>query len=63
MKVRIDKDLCSGTGLCQGTCPEVFEIDNDGLAKVLTEDVPDQYEDACREAADGCPTGAVIIEE
>ena len=63
MKVRIDKILCSGTGLCQGTCPEVFEVGNDGLGEVLLEEVPSEYEDACREAADGCPTGAIIIEE
>ncbi|GAH99283.1 unnamed protein product, partial [marine sediment metagenome] len=33
MKAVVDKDLCTGCGLCEDTCPEVFEV-KDGIAIV-----------------------------
>jgi len=38
MKVWIDQDLCTGDGLCAEICPEVFVMENDGLAYVKEED-------------------------
>ena len=40
MKVTIDRDLCTGCELCATTCPDVFEMDDDGLAKVKVDPVP-----------------------
>ncbi len=34
MKVWIDQDLCTGDGLCAEICPDVFVMQNDGLAYV-----------------------------
>jgi ferredoxin len=34
MKVYVDKDLCMGSGNCVAEAPEVFSIDDDGLAAV-----------------------------
>ena len=31
MKVWIDQDLCTGDGLCEEICPEVFTLLDDGL--------------------------------
>ena len=62
MKALVDKDTCTGCGLCCDTCPEVFEMDND-VAKVLVAEVPQDAEDKCREAAEGCPVEAISIEE
>ena len=61
MKAHVDRERCEGTGLCQGTCPEVFELDDDGKAKVLVNEVPADAEEACREAAENCPTEAISI--
>ena len=41
---------CIGCGLCASTCPAVFEMDADGLAKVAVQPVP-AVEQAAREAA------------
>ncbi len=60
MKVKIDKDLCTGCGLCVDTCPEVFEMLDD-VAKVKLEDVPQEYEEKVKEAAQNCPTEAIKI--
>jgi ferredoxin len=63
MKVTVDKSLCSGCGVCAETCPEVFELGDDGLARVLVETVPSNMESACRDAADECPMEAIRISE
>lgn len=62
MKVTINRDGCIGCGVCEGACPEVFRMANDGLAEVYGEVTP-ELEDAVREAADGCPVSVIEVEE
>ena len=62
MKVRIDEEMCSGDEICVEMCPELFEMKDD-VAVVKMESVPDELKDKCREAADECPSEAIIIEE
>ncbi len=62
MKVKIDHDLCSGDGICADLCPEVFEMEDD-KAKVIIEEVPEDAEEDCRDAADSCPEGCIEIIE
>ena len=61
MKVRIVKEECISCGACTGICPAVFAID-DAEAYVLTEQVPPEEEGAVREAAQGCPSEAIVVE-
>lgn len=63
MKAIVDRDTCTGCGLCPETCPRVFELDDDGLAKVNADPVPPDAEDSAREAADGCPVEAITLQE
>ena len=63
MKVCVDPELCTGCGPCVDACPEVFELDDDGMAEVKLSDVPDELQGACREAMDSCPSEAISIEE
>lgn len=62
MKAKVDPDICTGCGLCPDICPQVFEMDGD-IAKAKGDTVPADAEDACREAAEGCPVEAISIEE
>jgi len=62
MRVRVDEDACVGDGTCAEICPETFEMRGD-LAVVLKDEVPEEFEDKCREAAESCPVEAIIIEE
>ncbi len=62
MKAKVDADLCAGSRLCEETCPQVFEV-VEGTARVKVDVVPADAEDACREAAENCPTQAISIEE
>jgi len=61
MKAVVDKDLCTGCGICEDTCPEVFEI-KDGIVVVKVSKVPDDLIDSCKEASDDCPVEAITCE-
>lgn len=64
MRVKIDRDLCSSDGICAELCPEVFEMDEDDIAKVIVDEVPPDAEECVREAVDSCPESCIeIIEE
>ncbi len=56
----VDHDLCIGCGLCAEICPDVFEINDDGLAEVL-EDADCDDAGCCEEAADACPVDAISL--
>ncbi len=62
MKVRIDQDACTGCEVCPDLVPDVFEMDGD-VARVKTEDVPQNLEGAVQDAADECPAECIIVEE
>ncbi len=62
MKVRVDEEACVGDGTCVEICPEVFEMDGD-LAVTKMEEIPEELQGACREAAESCPVEAIAIEE
>jgi ferredoxin len=58
MKYKVS-DACIGCGLCEGTCPEVFHMTDEGVAEAIETEVPAECEDAAAEAMDGCPVGAI----
>ena len=59
MKLKVNKDLCIGCGACQAVCPDVFEIEDDGLAHTIVDSIPDSNEDDAIDAKEGCPTSAI----
>ncbi len=62
MKVKVDKELCSGDEICVDICPEVFKMEDD-VAVVLVDTVPEDVKERCREAVDECPSEAITIED
>ena len=58
MKVKVNEG-CLGCGACTGICPDVFELDDEGLAKVIVEETEDP---AVHDAIDGCPVGVIEAE-
>ncbi|AKI98164.1 ferredoxin [Kosmotoga pacifica] len=59
MKVYIDKDACIGCGVCEGLCPEVFRMTDDGKAEVI---VAETEASCAQDAADSCPVQAIKVE-
>ena len=63
MIATVDRDVCTGCGLCPSLCPEVFQLDDEGLAEVIATPVPSVAEDSCRQAAESCPVDAITVEQ
>ena len=61
MKATVSEE-CIGSGLCESTCDAVFIIGDEGVAVAIEEDIPEEYEDAAKEAEEGCPVGAITVE-
>ena len=57
--LKVNKDLCIGCGACQAVCPEVFEIEDDGLATVIVEEISEDLKEDALDAKEGCPTDAI----
>jgi ferredoxin len=59
MKVRVDPDVCVGTGSCEAICPQVFEVGDEGVSIVKVNVVPPEHEAAVRKAIENCPVDAI----
>jgi len=59
LRIIIDRVKCTGEAICVGIAPEVFELDQDGIAVVVDADGADR--DALCEAAESCPADAIIV--
>ena len=59
MKLEVDKDICIGCGACAAICPDVFEIDEDGLAVSVVESVNEEIMEDAIDAKEGCPVNAI----
>jgi ferredoxin len=58
-RVRVDRDACTGSGLCLGTAPEHFALGPDRRSRPVAPDVgPD---DAVVAAAECCPMQAIEV--
>jgi ferredoxin len=76
MRVWIDQDLCTGDGLCEDHCPDVFTLLEDGIAYVKENGhalndpgqwdslapVPRSLQKAVINAAEDCPGECIFIE-
>jgi ferredoxin len=59
---KIYKKLCQGCGNCEAICPEVFEVKEDAISHVITDDF--RGLEGCIEAAvENCPEDALTYEE
>jgi len=61
VKAVVDRELCTGCGVCADTCPEVFVLDDD-TARVIVNEVPREARESCKEAAESCPAEAITIQ-
>ena len=63
MKAIVTKD-CMGDRRCNNLCPEVFEYNEDELKSIVKfDEIPGEYKDLVRKAAEECGANAIEIEE
>lgn len=60
MKVSIDVSTCVGCGLCEQGCPEVFQVQGDGLAHILGHTCGVNHN--LKEIAESCPVNSIKVE-
>lgn len=63
MKAKVIDDRCISCGQCEATCPEVFQINDDGVASVIVDKIEENLVDDTKRAAGGCPTDAIVVED
>jgi ferredoxin len=61
MQIRVDPGICQGYSQCNSLLPTLFEIDDDGTARVLTPEVPPELLGEVAAVVDRCPTGAISL--
>ena len=59
IRIEVDRDLCIGSGDCVATAPAVFELDDEGKARVLDPDGASF--DEILDAAQNCPVTAIFV--
>jgi len=63
MEVRVDEELCTGCGLCEETCPDIFKLDEEKDIAIIVKKDYDEYDEECiQEAVESCPSEAIITE-
>lgn len=62
MKATVDHDLCIGCGLCESICPQVFSMNEQGLAETTGEEIAEAFRESAQEAQEQCPVEAITIE-
>jgi sterol 14alpha-demethylase len=62
LRVRVDRDLCQGHGVCAGEAPEVFQIDpKTGELAILREEIAPELRAKVEAAIHHCPTRALSL--
>lgn len=64
MRLRLDRERCTGHGRCYDLAPALFDADDDGFGVVAAPEgiVPEGAEDLARKAATNCPEHAISVE-
>ncbi len=76
MRVYVDQVMCTGSGVCETIAPDIFVMDDDGLATVMVEGRPLSDGGApagapvegegmalARDAEAACPGGCIHVVE
>lgn len=62
MKPIVDQELCIGCGVCTSVAPSIFDMNDDGKAEPIVDEVPAGEEAVAEEAMESCPVGAITLE-
>ncbi|MDA2893724.1 ferredoxin [Mycolicibacterium sp. BiH015] len=61
MRIKLDRTLCDGFGICAKHAPEYFSLDDWGYAVLVGDgNIPDEDRDAVQRALLDCPVHAIM---
>ena len=60
MKLKVMEDVCIGCGACQAICSDCFELNDNGIAEVKVDVIPESSVEEAVDAKEGCPVGAIV---
>jgi ferredoxin len=60
-KILIDRESCDGYGNCVFVAPEIFDLDDENLVVLLTDEVTDANRASVDLAIGECPMRAISI--
>jgi ferredoxin len=63
MRIDVNTGRCTGHGVCQLAAPEVFEVGDDAVVRLLTENPGEALRSAIEEAVAECPEQALRLED
>ncbi len=59
LELQVDRTRCIGSGVCVRIAPDVFELDDEGVAVVIDSQAATRSE--LLAAAETCPTFAILL--
>ena len=62
MKAKVEKAECIGCGMCETLCPEIFSMNDEGVAEAKDQEIPESLVESAEEAKDSCPADCIVIE-
>lgn len=63
MRIVVDREKCSGLGMCEAEADDLFEVQDDGSLVILNETPDEDRREAAEAAVSACPTEALSIAE
>jgi ferredoxin len=61
MKIIVDRERCTGIGICESIAETHFEVGDDGGMALLRDDIADAYREEVELAVRSCPALALSI--
>ncbi len=62
MRIVVDRDLCTGQGMCESVAPDFFQVTDDGQVEIQVAVVPDGRLGEAELALSCCPNEALRLE-
>ncbi|WP_216892302.1 ferredoxin [Nocardia alni] len=61
MRAGIQRGLCESNAVCVALAPDVFDLDEDGIAVTIVDELDEAQVDSVESAIPSCPRAAVFL--
>jgi ferredoxin len=61
MRVEVDLSKCIGHGICESIADDVFEVGDDGIVHIDSDERPESDRDRMQQAVTQCPAAALRL--